>query len=88
MTNDEVDEILYPNIRKTDYEEGFLIFKKFFNQPIECGTTLNIDGYEPRALNGYRLTVNDKDGIAVAVTDEHLKIQYDLFLSGDEGVAL
>lgn len=60
MSENEANEVLFPNIRKMSIEEGFEVYKKFLNRPIECSGTLNVEGYPPRHLHGFRVWVSDE----------------------------
>ncbi|MGD9554412.1 MAG: hypothetical protein AB7D96_02210 [Arcobacteraceae bacterium] len=86
MTREEAEEILYPNMKQLTFDEGFKIYKKFFGQPKECGTTLYVEGYDPMALNGFTIWATDANDIPIEVTEEMLLSQYEKFLNKVERV--
>lgn len=67
------------------FDEGFMKYKKFYNQPREYGTTINVEGYEPFKINGFRLEKTDKHGNYMEITENDLLEQYKKRLIGDEG---
>lgn len=82
------NDILEPKIKKMTFEEGFEVYKKFFNQPIECGAAINVEGFNPISVNGFRVEKKDKNGNLAEVTENDLKELYRNALNGDEGIPL
>lgn len=77
MSLEECEEILFPKAKPMTFEEGFELYKKFYGQPIECGTTLEVEGYPPRHIHGFSMWVKDeKTGEDVPVADRHLMSSY------------
>ncbi|RXK06972.1 hypothetical protein [Halarcobacter bivalviorum] len=81
-------EILEPELKKDTFDEGFMKYKKFYNQPRECGTTINVEGYNPFEIHGFRLEKISKDGVPMEITENDLLEQYKKRLVGDEGEPL
>lgn len=81
-------EVLEPKLKKDTFNEGFMKYKKFYNQPRECGTTINVEGYEPFKIHGFRLEKTDEYGNPMDITENDLLEQYKKRLVGDEGIPL
>ena len=82
------DEILEPGVKKDTFEQGFMKFKKFYNQPKECGTTIHVEGYQPFRVEGFRLEKRDANNNLVDITEDDLLDVYKRTLVGDEGEPL
>lgn len=85
---DRDKEILEPELKKDTFDEGFMKYKKFYMQPRECGTTINVEGYKPFKINGFRLEKSDEHGNYMEITENDLLEQYKKRLIGDEGTPL
>lgn len=88
MNKQEALEVLEPSTKKLTFEEGFKIYKKFLNQPIECGTSINVEGFNPISVNGFRVEKTDEYGNLVEITEDDLKELFNNALNGDEGEPL
>ena len=83
MDKNTADEILNPNVKIMNFDEGFEIYKKYFNAAVECQTTLFIEDYPPLKVNGFTVTRKDSDK---PIGEEDLKIIFTALLSGDESM--
>lgn len=77
-------EILEPELKKDTFDEGFIKYKKFYNEPREYETTINVEGYKPFKIHGFRLEDNE----SLDITENDLLEQYKKRLVGDEGEPL
>jgi len=82
------EEVLKPKLKKDTFEEGFVKYKKFYKQPKECGTTINVEGYKPFKIYGFRLEKFDRFDNPMEITEDDLLEQYKKRLIGDEGEPL
>lgn len=84
MTKEDAEKILYPNVKALTFEEGFEVYKKFYKQSLNCGTSLNVEGFEPVNINGYR--IYDENGKEIIdANDDVIKVHYKWKLEGVEG---
>ncbi|QDF29928.1 hypothetical protein [Halarcobacter anaerophilus] len=74
---------------KDSFEEGFIKYKKFYNQPKECSSIINVEGYESLYVQGFKLEkIDPATGEILEVTEDDLRQVYTNELSGNEGILL